>query len=136
MKLGIAGAGMIVVQGLLEFVHDIEGIELLGICATKRSEEKLKKLSEEHGIAHTYTDYEEMLKLDEIDTVYVAINNHLHYEFSKKAILAGKHVICEKPFTVHVDELKELIALAKQHNVMLNPNAKIRPGIVLSAIRR
>ena len=53
MKLGIAGAGMIVVQGLLEFVHDIEGIELLGICATKRSEEKLKKLSEEHGIAHT-----------------------------------------------------------------------------------
>ena len=65
MKLGIAGAGMIVVQGLLEFVHDIEGIELLGICATKRSEEKLKKLSEEHGIAHTYTDYEEMLKLDE-----------------------------------------------------------------------
>ena len=119
MKLGIAGAGMIVVQGLLEFVHDIEGIELLGICATKRSEEKLKKLSEEHGIAHTYTDYEEMLKLDEIDTVYVAINNHLHYEFSKKAILAGKHVICEKPFTVHVDELKELIALAKQHNVML-----------------
>ena len=36
MKLGIAGAGMIVVQGLLEFVHDIEGIELLGICATKR----------------------------------------------------------------------------------------------------
>lgn len=35
MKLGIAGAGMIVVQGLLEFVHDIEGIELLGICATK-----------------------------------------------------------------------------------------------------
>ena len=110
---------MIVVQGLLEFVHDIEGIELLGICATKRSEEKLKKLSEEHGIAHTYTDYEEMLKLDEIDTVYVAINNHLHYEFSKKAILAGKHVICEKPFTVHVDELKELIALAKQHNVML-----------------
>ena len=117
MKLGIAGAGMIVVQGLLEFVHDIEGIELLGICATKRSEEKLKKLSEEHGIAHTYTDYEEMLKLDEIDTVYVAINNHLHYEFSKKAILAGKHVICEKPFTVHVDELKELIALAhRQHH--------------------
>ena len=119
MKLGIAGAGMIVVQGLLEFVHDIEGIELLGICATKRSEENLNKLSEEHGNAHTYTEYEEMLKLDDIDTVYVAINNHLHYEFSKKAILAGKHVICEKPFTVHVDELKELIALAKQHNVML-----------------
>ena len=42
MKLGIAGAGMIVVQGLLEFVHDIKGIELIGICATKRSEEKLK----------------------------------------------------------------------------------------------
>lgn len=119
MKLGIAGAGMIVIQGLLEFVHDIKGIELVGICATKRSEEKLKKLSEEHGITYTFTDYEEMLKLDEIDTVYVAVNNHLHYEFTRKAILAGKHVICEKPFTVHVDELKELIALAEQQQVML-----------------
>lgn len=44
-----------------------------------------------------FTDYEEMLKLDEIDTVYVAVNNHLHYEFTRKAILGRKHVICEKP---------------------------------------
>ena len=77
MKLGIAGAGMIVVQGLLEFVHDIEGIELLGICATKRSEEKLKKLSEEHGIAHTYTDYEEMLKDQGEETAFAYLRKLL-----------------------------------------------------------
>lgn len=119
MKLGIAGAGMIVVQGLLQFVHEIEGIELVGICATKRSEEKLQRLRKEHGIAHAFTDYEEMLTLEDMDTVYVAVNNHLHYDFCKKAILAGKHVICEKPFTVHVDELRELVDLAHANHVML-----------------
>lgn len=119
MKLGIAGAGMIVVQGLLQFVHEISGIELVGICATKRSEEKLKRLSEEYHIPYTFTDYDEMLRVKEIDTVYVAVTNELHYEFCKKAILAGKHVICEKPFTVCVDEVKELFDLAKQHQVIL-----------------
>lgn len=119
MKLGIAGAGMIVVQGLLQFVNEISGIEMAGICATKRSEEKLKHLSEEYHIPNTFTDYDEMLKLEEMDTVYVAVTNELHYEFCKKAILAGKHVICEKPFTVHVDELKELYELAEQQHVIL-----------------
>ena len=119
MKLGIAGAGMIVAQGLLQFVHEISGIELVGICATKRSEEKLKRLSEEYHIPYTFTDYDEMLEVKEIDTVYVAVTNELHYEFCKKAILAGKHVICEKPFTVCVDEVKELFDLAKQHQVIL-----------------
>lgn len=119
MKLGIAGAGMIVVQGLLQFVHEISGIELVGICATKRSEEKLKRLSEEYHIPYTFTDYDKMLEVKEIDTVYVAVTNELHYEFCKKAILAGKHVICEKPFTVCVDEVKELFDLAKQHQVIL-----------------
>ena len=119
MKLGIAGAGMIVVQGLLQFVHEISGIEIVGISATKRSEEKLKRLSEEYHIPYTFTDYDEMLKVQEIDTVYVAVTNELQYEFCKKAILAGKHVICEKPFTVCVDEVKELYDLAKQHQVIL-----------------
>ncbi|MEJ8737344.1 Gfo/Idh/MocA family oxidoreductase [Erysipelotrichaceae bacterium HCN-30851] len=119
MKLGIAGAGMIVVQGLLQFVHEISGIEIVGISATKRSEEKLKRLSEEYHIPYTFTDYDEMLGVKEIDTVYVAVTNELHYEFCKKAILAGKHVICEKPFTICVDEVKELYDLAKQHQVIL-----------------
>lgn len=119
MKLGIGGAGMIVVQGLLEFVHDIKGIELMGICATKRSEEKLQRLCKEHGIAAYFLDYEEMLAKADIDTVYVAVNNHLHFDFCKKALLAGKHVICEKPFTVHVDEYRELCALAKEKGLIL-----------------
>lgn len=110
---------MIVVSGLLEFAHEIEGIELTGICATKRSEEKLKKLCEEYHIENSYTDYGEMLANTDIDTIYVAVNNHLHYDFCKQAIEAGKHVICEKPFTVHIEELKELQQMAEEKGVML-----------------
>ncbi|MEG0249552.1 MAG: Gfo/Idh/MocA family oxidoreductase [Peptostreptococcus sp.] len=117
MKLGIAGAGMIVKEslGVLKSLD----IKLEGICATKHSEDKLKKLSKEYNIANYYTDFDEMLKNNEIDTVYVALPNILHYEFCKKALEAGKNVICEKPFTVKLRELEELFELAKEKKLIL-----------------
>ena len=71
MKLGIVGAGMIV-NDLLQCVHEID-IELTGICATKRNVEHLVQLADEHGFRNWYTDYDEMLANEEIDTVYVAV---------------------------------------------------------------
>lgn len=53
------------------------------------------------------------------DTVYIGLTNALHYQYIKDAILAGKHVIVEKPFTVTVAEAKELQELAEKHECML-----------------
>ena len=58
-------------------------------------------------------------KSSEVEVVYVAVPNHLHYEMCKKAILAGKHVICEKPFTSNLKELEELVALADTNKVIM-----------------
>ena len=60
-----------------------------------------------------------MLKNDDIEVIYIAVNNHLHYEMSMKALKAHKHVICEKPFTSHIKELEELNAYAKKENLLL-----------------
>ena len=54
-----------------------------------------------------------------MDTVYVALPNHLHYDYAKKALLAGKHVICEKPFTLTLAEFEDLAKVAEQKNRIL-----------------
>lgn len=63
--------------------------------------------------------YDQALKETNADTVYVAVPNSLHYSFAKKALLAGKNVICEKPFTVKYDEFKELKQIAKEKQLIL-----------------
>ena len=54
--------------------------------------------------------YDELLNDEDIDVMYIATPNHLHYQMCKQALERGKHVICEKPFTSNVNELDELIA--------------------------
>mgnify|MGYP002248068767 FL=1 len=55
----------------------------------------------------------------EVDTIYVGTPNHTHYDYAKKALLAGKHVICEKPFTLHLEEFEELAKLAQEKELLL-----------------
>lgn len=118
MKVGIIGAGGIV-GVLFEFVHDIEGIELAAICATPAEEDKLKDICKEQNIPQYFTDVDEMLEKSDIDTVYIGVPNHLHHTFAKKALLAGKDIICEKPFTSNSAEAKELIDLSREKKCII-----------------
>ena len=61
-----------------------------------------------NGISQASSDYDSILANPDVDTVYVALPNHLHYDYAKKALLAGKHVICEKPFTLTLAEFEDL----------------------------
>lgn len=118
MKLAIIGSGMIV-NDFLTMVRDISGIQLEAIVGTDRSIEKMKLLKTNYGIRQVSTDYEDCLNDQNIDTVYIALPNHLHFSFAKQALLNKKNVICEKPFTLNVSEMKELRELASANNVML-----------------
>lgn len=118
MKLAILGTGMIV-RDFLSFVKDIPAIELMAILSTERSRETAETLQTEHNIRKIYFDYAELLNDPEIKAVYVALPNHLHFSFTKQALLAGKHVICEKPFTSNLEEFNELVELANAQNLIL-----------------
>ena len=117
MKLGIVGAGLIV-HTLLEFVGQLD-IELVAISATEGEREKLLDLQKRFGFRCIYTDYEQMLENEEVDTVYIGVNNHLHYSFALKALLKGKNVIQEKPFTSNHDQAKRLADLAKEKHLFI-----------------
>lgn len=118
MNLGIIGSGMIV-QDFLNIADLIDDMKLEAILGREKSLEKINHLVNKYNINKTYYDYDELLNDSNIDTLYIAVPNHLHFEFTKKALDHKKHVICEKPFTSNLEELKELIALAKQNNCLL-----------------
>lgn len=116
MNLGIVGAGMIV-KDFLSFSHELPEIKLEAIVA--RNIENLKNLQNTYNIKQIYTDLDECLSSPSIDTIYVAVPNNLHYSVAKKALEAGKNVICEKPFTLDYNETVELFQLAESNNLIL-----------------
>jgi len=116
MKLGIIGSGM-VVKDFLSFAHELPEIKLEAIAA--RNIEKLKELQNKYNIKNIYTDIDLCLENKEIDTIYVAVPNYLHYTVAKKALEAGKNVICEKPFTLKYDEAAELFEIAEGKGLIL-----------------
>jgi predicted dehydrogenase len=117
MKLGIIGSGKIVKE-FLPIVHYLDKVELAAICCTKRSEAVGRELGEKYNIKHIFTDYQDFLNSD-VDTVYVALPNHLHFQFTKEALEAGKHVIIEKPFTTTFKEAHILSGLAREKRLFL-----------------
>ncbi|RAT14966.1 NAD(P)-dependent oxidoreductase [Lonsdalea populi] len=116
MKLGILGTGMIV-KDLLSTVHKLpfSGLAILG---TPQTEEETRELAARYHIDDTYFDYQAMLDSD-VDTIYVALPNHLHFPFASQALQKGKHVIIEKPITTSVEELNTLKNLATRQNVIM-----------------
>ena len=116
MKLGILGTGMIV-KDLLTTIHEFH-FEEMAILGTSQTQKETENLAKEYQIDRVFYDYEELLNSD-IDTIYVALPNHLHFAFAKKALLHNKHVIIEKPITSHALELEELMDIAAQHHVMI-----------------
>lgn len=118
MKLAVLGTGKIV-QEFLPMIQQVTDVELVALLSTPRSLDKAKEMQAQYQVQEVYTDYETLLSNATIDTVYVALPNHLHYQYTKAALLQGKNVICEKPFTLNAQQLQELIQIATEKRLIL-----------------
>lgn len=116
LRMGTIGSGSIV-HTILDNVKAVDGIRLTTVYS--RTEEKGRQLAAEYGADRVYTDLDAFLGDPEMNVVYIASPNLLHYEQAKKALLAGKHVICEKPFCTKAEQARELTALAKEKKLFL-----------------
>jgi predicted dehydrogenase len=117
MKLGIIGAGMIV-KDFLTITPNLKGLELTAISGRQNSKEIMNKFKDEYGIKNVFFDNDELLNSD-IDTVYIALPNNLHFEYAKKALKANKNVIVEKPMTSTYKQAKILSDLAREKNLFI-----------------
>ena len=116
LRLGTIGSGSIV-HTILDQVKAVDGIRLIAVYS--RSEEKGASLAAEYGADRVFTDLDSFFADEEMNVVYIASPNLLHYEQTKAALLAGKNVICEKPFCTRAKEARELTALAKESGLFL-----------------
>lgn len=101
----------------------IEGVRLSDhgevIAVSSRTLSAAQKFADKHQIPKAYGSHEALYADRDIDVIYIATYNKGHFPEAKKALLAGKHVLLEKPFTLTAAEAKELFAIAKQHHLFL-----------------
>lgn len=116
IKMAIMGAGSIAIK-MARTINAMDNVQAYAIGA--RELERAQAFAAEYGFKKAYGSYEEMLADDEIDLVYVATPHSHHYKCVKLCLNAGKHVLCEKSFTVNADQAREILALAKERKLLL-----------------
>lgn len=120
--VGVAGTGFIGPAHVEALRRN--GIQVLGLAEV--SEERARLKASELGIPRAYGSLEAMLDDPEIDVVHLATPNYLHYPHAKAALLAGKHVVCEKPLAMNTIESGELVQLAAEKGLVNAVNHNIR----------
>ncbi len=122
IKLATIGTGNIV-ENFLDSIKDAS--ENMGfnkieyVCAYSRDEEKAKEFAKKHGANRFETSLEKLAKADDIDGVYIASPNSLHYEQAILMLKNKKHVLCEKIIASNEKELVEMLKIAEENNVII-----------------
>lgn len=93
-------------------IRQAERGELVAVAS--RTAVRVAEYAAQWEIPRTFDSYESLLADPDIDAVYIALPNHLHAEWSIKAMRAGKHVLCEKPFALSLAEVDEMTAVARE----------------------
>lgn len=89
------------------------------VAVASRDLAKAKDYATKWGIRRAFGSYQEMLDLGEVDAVYISLPNHLHAEWTIRALQAGVHVLCEKPFAITLDEVDRMITASRQSGRVL-----------------
>ncbi len=115
VKVGIVGSGFVADIHAVSYQGAVRDVEVVAVASPHNAE----KFAREHGIPQAFSDYRELLKLADLDAVDLCVPNDLHSQMTVDAARAGKHVICEKPLCVTLEEADEMIAACKQQGVLL-----------------
>ena len=116
VRWGISGTGRICHQFAQDFAFVPNG-ELVAVSS--RFQPSADTFARQYDIGRAYAGYENLLADPGIDAVYIASPHTLHYQDTVDAIKAGKHVLCEKPFTINPDESRKLFNIAGQSSVFV-----------------
>ncbi|WVX83566.1 Gfo/Idh/MocA family oxidoreductase [Niallia oryzisoli] len=132
IKVGIIGTGFIGPTHI-EAIRRLGFVEVVALAETSQVQAEQK--AEELGIPKAYGDYREMLRDSEIQVVHNCTPNHVHFAINKEIILAGKHVVSEKPLAMNSEQSAELLELAKKQGVVHGVNFNYRQHASVQNLR-
>lgn len=110
LRIGTLGAARVTPSALLKPARQIPGVTVAAVAA--RDPERARRFAAKHRIRRVHDSYQDLIDDPAIDAVYNPLPNSLHAEWTLRAIAAGKHVLCEKPFAANADEADKVAAAA------------------------
>ena len=110
-------AGCGVIANELAQAMEKRGLKLYGVV--NRTKKKAVAYAEKYGVQKVYDSFDEVCADPAVDIIYISTPHNTHIQFLRKALVAGKHVLCEKSITLNSEELEEAVQLAKEHGVVL-----------------
>ena len=111
VRLGIIGAGNFSNRHLTD-LQDVKNAKVVAICDVVK--ENADKQAEKYGIESVYYNHHDLLAREDIDAVTLPLPDQVHREITVDALKAGKHVLCEKPMALSLDDCKAMVKAAKE----------------------
>ena len=116
LRLGLLSTARIN-RAILDATGVTDRVEVAAVAS--RDGARANEYAREYGIPRTHGSYEELFADSEVDAVYVPLPNRLHHEWTLRALAAGKHVLCEKPYSRRPSEVEEAFELAEGSGLVL-----------------
>jgi predicted dehydrogenase len=130
--IGAIGAGGFGLFALQQFLQT-PGVHLVGIAGTHR--DAARAMAQRFGVPDL-VETAVLLAHPEVDLIYIATPPFLHYQQARAALEAGKHVLCEKPLAMRIEEADELVAIAQERGLLCIANLLQRYNPLFEAVRR
>lgn len=118
IRIGVLGAAAIVPMALTKPVQAVPEAQIVAIAA--RDPQRAQAFARKHHIPRVHRTYNDLLADPEIDAIYNPLPNSLHAEWTIRALQAGKHVLCEKPFASNTQEAEEMARTARETGLVLS----------------
>ena len=117
VRIGLLAASRIADKAIIDPVPDVDGVEVTAVAA--RDLDRAREAADGWGIEHALGSYDELIESADVDAIYIGTPASLHREWAIKAIAAGKHVLCEKPFAANADDARRIAAAARAGDVVV-----------------
>ena len=117
IRVGILGAARIAPLAIIAPARENAEVEVSAVAARELS--RASAFAAKHGVARAHAGYDALIADSNLDAVYIPLPNGLHGRWIRAALHAGKHVLCEKPFTANADEAREIAQLADESSLVV-----------------
>ena len=117
VRIGVLGAARIAPPALIKPAHKNPRVEVVAVAARDRA--RAEKFATKHGVPKVLDGYDALIASPDVDAIYNPLPNGLHARWTVAGLEAGKHILCEKPFTSNVTEAERVAAVAQRTGLVV-----------------